>query len=188
MGRTEGRTAADTQRLILTAAAEAIRNKGLVATLDEIAALAGVSKGGLLYHFPSKQALLAAMGEDLNQRFRQEVLAALDPADTRPGRLARAYIQVSLADVADSLAMRDNVTLAAHLVGDASLRLVFEADGHQWREDLAGDGLSPRTVRIIIATTDGVSTGPLWGSILTHDDIEDLRDFLTDLTLPDRSP
>ncbi len=30
-------------------------------TLDAVANLAGVSKGGLLYHFPSKDALLAAM-------------------------------------------------------------------------------------------------------------------------------
>jgi len=30
-------------------------------TLDAVAAAAGVSKGGLLYHFPSKDALLAAM-------------------------------------------------------------------------------------------------------------------------------
>lgn len=32
-------------------------------TLDQVAQAAKVSKGGLLYHFPSKEALLLAMGE-----------------------------------------------------------------------------------------------------------------------------
>ncbi len=32
-------------------------------TLEQVAQAAGVSKGGLLYHFPTKEALLLAMGE-----------------------------------------------------------------------------------------------------------------------------
>jgi AcrR family transcriptional regulator len=32
-------------------------------TLEQVAQAAGVSKGGLLYHFPTKEALLVAMGE-----------------------------------------------------------------------------------------------------------------------------
>lgn len=38
-------------------------------TLEQVAQAAGVSKGGLLYHFPSKEALLLAMGERFVQTF-----------------------------------------------------------------------------------------------------------------------
>jgi len=49
-------------------------------TLEQVAQAAGVSKGGLLYHFPSKEALLLAMGERYLQTFearRQEARGRL---------------------------------------------------------------------------------------------------------------
>lgn len=55
-------------------------------TLDAVAQAAGVSKGGLLYHFPSKDALLAAMIErtcdavDLRSDARRRSLPADDRA------------------------------------------------------------------------------------------------------------
>ncbi len=47
---------------ILRAAEAVVVEAGLVhLTLEAVAAKAGVSKGGLLYHFPSKEALLQGM-------------------------------------------------------------------------------------------------------------------------------
>jgi AcrR family transcriptional regulator len=49
-------------------------------TLEQVAQSAGVSKGGLLYHFPTKEALLLAMGERFLQTFesaRSEARARL---------------------------------------------------------------------------------------------------------------
>lgn len=49
-------------------------------TLEQVAQAAGVSKGGLLYHFPSKDALLLAMGERFLHTFeavRREARARL---------------------------------------------------------------------------------------------------------------
>jgi AcrR family transcriptional regulator len=43
-------------------------------TLDTVAAEAGVSKGGLLYHFATKDALVDALVEDWLDRFEAEVL------------------------------------------------------------------------------------------------------------------
>ncbi len=49
---------------ILDAASELVaRSGGANLTLDQVAQIAGVSKGGLLYHFPTKEALLLAMGK-----------------------------------------------------------------------------------------------------------------------------
>lgn len=56
---------------ILDAALEVVEEKGAShLTIDAVAAQTGISKGGLLYHFGSKQALLAGMLEhliDMNQ-------------------------------------------------------------------------------------------------------------------------
>lgn len=57
--------------LILDAAEHVVIDSGaLRLTLDAVAERAGVSKGGLLYHFPSKEALLQAMLERLLERGR----------------------------------------------------------------------------------------------------------------------
>ncbi|MCR9258777.1 MAG: TetR/AcrR family transcriptional regulator [Pseudomonadaceae bacterium] len=50
--------------VILEAAASIVEQSGAAhLTIDAVAAAAGVSKGGVLYHFPSKQALLEGMLE-----------------------------------------------------------------------------------------------------------------------------
>ena len=46
-------------------------------TFDQVAARAGVSKGGVLYCFPSKSALIAAMVERDLKRFEVEMTARL---------------------------------------------------------------------------------------------------------------
>ncbi|MBJ8344144.1 TetR/AcrR family transcriptional regulator [Antrihabitans sp. YC2-6] len=41
-------------------------------TLEAVAAKAGVSKGGLLYHFPSKEDLFAGMARRMGDRYEQQ--------------------------------------------------------------------------------------------------------------------
>lgn len=55
---------------ILDAAAELVARLGAAnLTLDQVAQTAGVSKGGLLYHFPTKEALVLAMGRRFLRTF-----------------------------------------------------------------------------------------------------------------------
>ncbi len=44
-------------------------------SLDAVAARAGISKGGLLYHFPSKAKLLEALVESFVEKFDEELAA-----------------------------------------------------------------------------------------------------------------
>ena len=62
------------------------------ATLDAVAERAGVSKGGLLYHFPNKEALIAVMLERLDE-LRRRMLAAMAAA---PEGAAAYFIRTSL--------------------------------------------------------------------------------------------
>lgn len=55
-------TAAQTCPRLLDVAAQTLRDQGMAGlTLDAVAKEAGVGKGGLLHHFPSKDALVEAV-------------------------------------------------------------------------------------------------------------------------------
>jgi AcrR family transcriptional regulator len=63
-------------------------------TLAAVAAHAGVSKGGLLYHFASKDALITALIERLIASFDEQVASfRLE----RPGWYTRAYVEATFA-------------------------------------------------------------------------------------------
>jgi AcrR family transcriptional regulator len=83
-----------THQRLLDVAGELVSESGVMAlTLDAVAKRAGVSKGGLLHHFPSKHALLMAMVEDISSHFMGQVAEQVrDDPDTL-GRSARAYVQ-----------------------------------------------------------------------------------------------
>jgi AcrR family transcriptional regulator len=71
------------RREILDAAAELLVRRGASATVDDVAAAAGVAKGTVYLYFPSKDALLAA----LRERFSADLLARVEEA-TRPSAAA----------------------------------------------------------------------------------------------------
>lgn len=98
-------------RVINAAIALAARDGVPSLTLDAVAAEAGVSKGGLLYHFSSKEALLAGLVEAALADWDKDIAAAVE-ADPEPtGREARAYVRATCDDSED--ASRERALLAA---------------------------------------------------------------------------
>ncbi|OIV38986.1 TetR family transcriptional regulator [Mangrovactinospora gilvigrisea] len=78
---------------ILHALQRIIVDKGPSAvTLEAVAAQAGVSKGGLLYHFPSKEALL----DGLVQRLAEESSDEVARARSAEGGAVRFYLETSV--------------------------------------------------------------------------------------------
>lgn len=69
---------------ILERAEELVQEKGAAhLTFDALTLATGISKGGLLYHFESKDALIGAMLEryaDQRQQFRRELMAMDAPS------------------------------------------------------------------------------------------------------------
>lgn len=102
---------------IVEAAMRVAEEQGLSAvTIDAVAEQAGITKGGLLYHFPSRTALLSGVYEQLAADWEKEMVSAAGkPASeaTRAERLA-AYVRVArsmtraeLVFMADGAAHRD---------------------------------------------------------------------------------
>lgn len=135
---------------VLDAVARVIHRDGAAAlTLDAVAAEAGVSKGGLLYHFPAKDDLIRGLVDRLVARFDARVAAALAGG----GRtFLEAYVVASVED--------DDVATAAALVAavalSPSLLDPLRARYAQWSRDLAASGLDATTVLLVRLALDGL--------------------------------
>ncbi|WP_353171902.1 TetR/AcrR family transcriptional regulator [Paracandidimonas soli] len=88
------------RRQLLDEAAALAVEQGLTGlTLEAVARAAGVSKGGLLHHFPSKHALLEALCDEFLRRLEERIAQAMAQDEIETGRFARAYL--------DAMASRD---------------------------------------------------------------------------------
>lgn len=86
----------DTKQLLLQAASNVVSALGSRAlTLEAVARQAGVSKGGLLYHFPTKQALVAAMVGQAVEGFDRSLAAA----EASAGDWLVGYVEATLAEL-----------------------------------------------------------------------------------------
>lgn len=74
-------------------AARSAATQGLASlTLRNVADAVGVTKGGLLHHFPSKQVLIEAVFEDLLRKLDEEIDKLIEHDPVKQGGFSRAYI------------------------------------------------------------------------------------------------
>lgn len=182
VSRTAGRDREATRRALLDAAARVVRERGVSGSLDDVARRAGVSKGGLLYHFSGKDELLQALVVDRLERFRAAVLADVAADDEGPGRLVRAYVRVTIDAAKDAAAAREELALIAHLSTVEAVGDLARQDSRRWREDLREDGLPDDLCALVVAAADGASAQPIWGDESSAAELEALRDRLLEMT------
>jgi len=88
----------DVRQAVLDAAMELADTQGPTQlTLQAGAARAGVSKGGLLHHFASKEALLEAMVGEITDGFERGLHGLATQGDGDPRFLARTHVKQSFA-------------------------------------------------------------------------------------------
>jgi AcrR family transcriptional regulator len=145
---------------LLDAAAAVVRRDGAQAlTLDAVAAEAGVSKGGLLYHFGSKRELLDAMLEGWLDEFEREIAAA---GGEEPGRFARGYVR---ATDMTGWAAADRATefgFLAALVDAPGMQMVRERYA-AWQARVVAEAGDPVEATIARLAADGMWLGDLLG-------------------------
>ena len=153
------RVAPARDRLLEAAAALAVRRGSKDLTLDAVAEAAGVSKGGLLYHFPSKDALLTAMIERMVARFAAEHAEALarEPVG-EPGRWTRALLTSFFLVPEREMAERHRQcgALLAAVAENPRLLDPVRAFYRAWRQEVERDGLPPEKALLALAAMDGV--------------------------------
>lgn len=93
----------DRDRILDAADAVILDSGGRQFTLDAVAERAGISKGGLVYSFPTKDGLVAAALEREMVRFRNAALERAGAHCRDPERLLLAHVEEALVED-DSLA------------------------------------------------------------------------------------
>lgn len=84
---------------ILDAAVRVVQREGVTAvTFDSVAVEAGLTRGGLMYHFGSREDLLQAIHEHLAQQWEAAMIAAVgkNPEDATPAERLAAYARVCI--------------------------------------------------------------------------------------------
>lgn len=148
------------QRILSAALAVALRDGAANLTLDAVAAEAGVSKGGLLYHFADKQALLAGLLEAALQHFDEAVLERA-AQDERPGALVRAYAEAS-ESTASALPELFPALLAAAAL-DPALLVPAQEHFRRWQQRLEDDGVDPVDAMLVRLAADGLWFADAYG-------------------------
>ncbi len=127
-------------------------------TLDAVARRAGVSKGGVMYNFPTKEALLKAMVERLVEHNRHAHARITASLPDRPGRSLKAYVMNS----AQALDVDDKVSgaLLAALNSDPAL-LAPVAEYFYGRFAKLAEGVPFERAALVYLATEGLWTQEL---------------------------
>ncbi|MCC3281942.1 TetR/AcrR family transcriptional regulator [Arthrobacter caoxuetaonis] len=137
---------------VLSAYEELLINEGpRGATLDAVTALAGVSKGGLLYHFKNKEALAAG----LLDRLRLLAAKELEDMRTAPDGPARFLVRESLYVGSDlDRALIGAVRLAQ--ANDAAASELLQQIHRDWFDLVVAEVGDRATARAIMLLGDGL--------------------------------
>lgn len=143
------------------------------ATLESVAAAANVSKGGLLYHFPSKDALVEALAEHL------ETLAADDAELMRTASEGPATYYIRTSVFADTPLDRAIVALTrlsqtANPRAQQALRRIHQG----WFEALSDEVTDPAAARAVMLIGDGLYYGAAMSGETSTTPPEDVDELL----------
>ncbi|MBU2666129.1 TetR family transcriptional regulator [Actinoplanes bogorensis] len=172
-----------TRQVIFEATVRAVVRDGSGVAIGTIARDAGVSKSGLLHHFPTREALFEAVTSDVLDGFRRDVLAHLDLAENRPGKLLRAYVRA----VCDDLEREEDQPgweALALLRSEPGVAALVSRDAVRWETDLAADGLDPDRVVLVQLATDGLAAMPLQSEEIARRYLARMRPMLLSLAEP----
>lgn len=153
---TQKRSAGETRELIFDACSRILHREGLTSlTLDAVAEEAGLSKGGLLYHFPSKVGLIEALFQHHIDRFNAHLLRLVETEDQGPGGWLRAYAKASIAEITDP----DNASLFASLFAAGerypTVLELMRRSYADWQRQVEASSLDPAIALLVRLAVDG---------------------------------
>ncbi len=144
---------------ILDAAEAVVVRQGIAhLTLDAVAAEAGVSKGGLLHHFPAKDRLVEALVTRCAENWRELFMTAYARTPVGPGRMARALVDACLSDgdVWTEQLRRSSSAVFVALAQNPSLIEPMRAVYSDLHRLVAEDALPPGVGETVVLVLDGL--------------------------------
>lgn len=125
-----------------------VEGAGATVTLDAVAEAAAVSKGGLLYHFPSKEALVDGVCDRLRERAAADV-ARLRAAPEGP---VAYWVRTATSDAVSGIGRTYQAVLGLAGTGRPAARAVIAEVERGWTaalEELIADPVVARVVRLV---------------------------------------
>jgi AcrR family transcriptional regulator len=157
-----GRPASDAKDRILCAAAQiALENGAAKLTMDAVAAKSGMSKGGVLHHFHTKEELIEGL-IDCGYEQLDQALTSLMAADKghEAGRFLRAWIRCAERQQVDPLFQ----VFVPVVFADKRLLTRVTSKYEAWYRRGMEDGIDIADALIIMNTVDSAFTmGNLFG-------------------------
>jgi AcrR family transcriptional regulator len=148
-----------TRTKILDAASKVIMDKGTEAfTLDAVAQAAGISKGGLLYHFPSKKQLIQGMIASMIARVDATLQEELVKSD---GDYLSAYIRASFKTRTEPEQI--SYALFAAISDDPELVKPLQTRFSRMQREIAAAAATEEMGTIIRLALDGLWISDLFG-------------------------
>ena len=143
------------RRKILQAANQLLNEKGLADfTIDEVAKVAGYSKGGVTYYFANKDQLLVDLAKMLDQEYIERIDQLGDKPESLPGEWSRALLKVAREDLNSSSDIT-NALIAGTMASQSVERSFFDSFEVIQRR-LTTDGYDPVLGTIIRLAVDGM--------------------------------
>ena len=159
-------TIAVTRRHILDAANRIIRRDGVARlTIEAVAKEAALSKGGVLYHFPSKDALVEGLISFFIEGFTNDLTQALAIEEASPGKWTRANIRASSASISEEVpAEAAAITgLIAAIATNPQLLNPLREQYDVWQKQAENDGLPSTLATILRLAVDGLWLADMLG-------------------------
>lgn len=157
----------DARTRILDAAETLVRSRGVTGlTLDAAAQAAGVSKGGLLYHFGSKEVLLDSLLKRLAAFIEEDFREGVAAQPEGPGRVARAMLTWALGLPPDETNERCDRAAAVFLAAfhhDPALLQPVREQFRIMKDSVLQDGLPDGHGLAIMAAGDGLFMARIFG-------------------------
>lgn len=148
--------------MILDAAEKVAEEKGLgTLTLDLVAQSASISKGGVLHHFPNKNALISGLMERLTGRFQQKIESFIQQDPAAPGAYTRAYLRAMLDNDGSSADLIYALLSEARNIPE--VMNLLRADCILWQRRTEEDGLDPAVASAIRFAGEGMSAAMMFG-------------------------
>ena len=167
---------------ILDAAEDLITAGHVPPALDAVAVAAGVSKGGLLYHF-DKQSLLRALVTRAVDRFDEQLSGA-----AAQGVMAAAWLRLSVPEPGERTVYRAIMSMMRlTATGELDLPQEVGAAGERWQQLLTAELGDPVRARLVRLVGDGLFLAALTGPPPTSAEVEQLLHLLGLRTAADKA-
>ena len=141
------------ERILDAYAAILIEGGVSAVTLSAVAARAEVSKGGLLYHFGSKEALVQGLLERMYELYD----ADLEAARSAPQGVVRYFLETSVSEATENSDLhRATLALVPLAMSDERVGTAIRECNNRWRMLLHERVADPLSADLLAALGDGL--------------------------------